>query len=296
MREFGAPVWILRQGQSRGHKLESKSLQKIFVGFDDGNKSVKYYNPEMHKILTSRCYRFLTLSDQPLPSVDGIEIELAPDVLREGESSRNAPQSDALGSNVQERHSKRHSDDLVESRQIRKKPRVDYQRLNDPFPDERDEVHVTTLTSAEVVYTAFAKQSLGNEDPKTLNEARAFHEWPEWEKAINTELQQLQNMGTWELIDKPPDAVLIANKWVLTKKFNKEGQLIKYKARLVAKGFAQRPGQDYNEMFSPVVCLKTIRAILALVPAKNLRIQQMDVKGAYLNGYLQELVYSDFQN
>ena len=46
-------------------------------------------------------------------------------------------------------------------------------------------------------------------------------------------------MGIWELIDKPPDAILIANKWILTKKFNKDGILVKYKAQLVAKGFAQ---------------------------------------------------------
>jgi len=98
-------------------------------------------------------------------------------------------------------------------------------------------------------------------------------------------------MGTWELKEKLPDAVPIANKWVLTKKFNKDSKLVKYKVWLVAKGFAQWPGQDYNETFSPVIHLKTIHAILALVSAKNLRVQQMDVKGAYLNGYLQERVY-----
>jgi len=45
------------------------------------------------------------------------------------------------------------------------------------------------------------------------------------------------------------------------------------------------------ETFSPVVHLETIRAILSIVPAKDLVIQQMDVKGAYLNGILQEKVY-----
>ena len=62
----------------------------------------------------------------------------------------------------------------------------------------------------------------------------------------------------------------------------------------MAKGFAQQPGQGYNETFSPVVHLETIWVILALVPAKNLRVQQMDVKGAYLNGYLQERVYIQY--
>ena len=54
------------------------------------------------------------------------------------------------------------------------------------------------------------EQSLGDNEPKTLNEARASPKWPEWEKAINIELQQLQRMGTWELEEKLPDAVHIA--------------------------------------------------------------------------------------
>src|SRR5882757_2638359 len=98
-------------------------------------------------------------------------------------------------------------------------------------------------------------------------------------------------MGTWKLVDKPADAVPISNKWVFLKKYNKLGDLLKYKGRLVAKGCAQRPGQDYLETFSPVVRLETIRAILALAALKGLKIQQMDVKGAYLNSILKEKVY-----
>jgi hypothetical protein len=98
-------------------------------------------------------------------------------------------------------------------------------------------------------------------------------------------------MGTWRLVTKPPDAVPIANKWTFIKKRNKAGNIIKYKARLVAKGCAQRPGYDYVETFSPVVRMETVQAILALVPMKGLKIQQMDVKGAYLNGILKEKVY-----
>jgi hypothetical protein len=89
----------------------------------------------------------------------------------------------------------------------------------------------------------------------------------------------------------PKDAVPIANKWVFLTKYNKQGELIKYKARMVAKGCAQRPEYDYTDTFSPVVCLETIRAILPLVIKNKLKIQQMDVKGAYLNGILQENVF-----
>src|SRR5882757_11279289 len=98
-------------------------------------------------------------------------------------------------------------------------------------------------------------------------------------------------MGTWKLVDKPADAVPISNKWVFLKKYNKLGDLLKFKGRLVAKGCAQQPGQDYLETFSPVVRLETIQAILAIAALKDLKIQQTDVKGAYLNSNLKEKVY-----
>ena len=110
---------------------------------------------------------------------------------------------------------------------------------------------------------------------------------------MQAELKQLKGMGTWELIDKPPDAQPISNKWVFVRKRNKIGEIIKYKARLVARGYSQRPGQDYNETYSPVVRVDTLRAILALVPIKRLKIQQMDIKGAYLNGILKENIYME---
>ena len=59
----------------------------------------------------------------------------------------------------------------------------------------------------------------------------------------------------------------------------------------MAKGYAQRPGYDYVKMHSPVVHLETIRLILAIAATKGLVIQQMDVKGAYLNGVLEEKIY-----
>ena len=98
-------------------------------------------------------------------------------------------------------------------------------------------------------------------------------------------------MGTWQLVEKPEGAVPIRNKWVLVKKHNKAGEIIKYKARMVAKGCAQRPGYDYLETHSPVVRMETIRAILAVAATRKLFIYQLDIKGAYLNGKLKQRVY-----
>jgi len=59
----------------------------------------------------------------------------------------------------------------------------------------------------------------------------------------------------------------------------------------VAKGCAQRLGYDYVETHSPVVHMETICAILAITPMRKLFIQQLDVKGAYLNRKLKEHMY-----
>ena len=98
-------------------------------------------------------------------------------------------------------------------------------------------------------------------------------------------------MGTWKLIDKPPSLVPIVNKWVYTKKRDKEGNVVKYKAQLVAKGCTQQPGHDYLETHSPVIRMESIRAILAIAATRKLHMHQMDIKGAYLNGTLKERVY-----
>ena len=108
---------------------------------------------------------------------------------------------------------------------------------------------------------------------------------------MQEQLDLLKEMGTWETVQKPPDAVPIVNKWVFIKKQNKDREVVRHKARLVAKGCVQHPGFDYTDTFLPVVRMDMLHAILALVPIKGLKMQQMDVKGTYLNGTLQETIY-----
>jgi hypothetical protein len=161
---------------------------------------------------------------------------------------------------------------------------VDYKYLNDPFPDE-EEANIAYIGKEEALAV------LAEDDCRDLRQARNSPEWPEWEQAIQSELDQLEHMGTWRLVDKPHDAIPISNKFVFTKKRDNKGNIIKYKARLVAKGYAQRPGFDYVDTHSPVVRMETIRAILAIAPTCKLHIHQLDIKGAYLNGTLKEKIF-----
>ena len=104
-------------------------------------------------------------------------------------------------------------------------------------------------------------------------EVKVSYNWPEWQCTMDIELKQLQEMETWKLVNPPPNTIPITNKWVYIKKWDKLGKLIKYKAQLVAKGFAQYPGYDYVETFSPVICMETICAVLALMVKNRYQIQ-----------------------
>jgi hypothetical protein len=64
-----------------------------------------------------------------------------------------------------------------------------------------------------------------------------------------------------------------------------------YKARLVVKGFAQKKGIDFDEIFSPIVKMTSIRTILSLVVVEDLHLEQLYVKTIFLHGYLEEDIY-----
>ena len=89
--------------------------------------------------------------------------------------------------------------------------------------------------------------------------------------------------STYPMIDKPLR--------VFKKKTDADGNVTIYKARLVAKGFQQVQGVDYDETFSPVAMLKSVRIMLAIAAFYNYEIWQMDVKTAFLNGFLKEELY-----
>ncbi|KAI3463685.1 hypothetical protein Pfo_020348, partial [Paulownia fortunei] len=97
----------------------------------------------------------------------------------------------------------------------------------------------------------------------------------------------------WELVDLPSGCKTVGNKWVLKVKRKLDGSINKYKAQLVAKGYTLREGIDYEKIFSPVVRFASIRLILVIVAHLDLKLFQMDVKIAFLNGELDEEIYID---
>nr|GFA99137.1 retrovirus-related Pol polyprotein from transposon TNT 1-94 [Tanacetum cinerariifolium] len=113
-----------------------------------------------------------------------------------------------------------------------------------------------------------------------------------WKAAMKEEMDSLRKNKTWELGDHQAGQKMVTCKWLFKIKEGIEGvQKPRYKARLVARRFTQRASINYNEVFSPVVRYTSIRVILALTACKDCKLEQLDVKTAFLHGNLEEVIY-----
>jgi len=125
-------------------------------------------------------------------------------------------------------------------------------------------------------------------EPCMLAEAKHQPDWPHWEKAIEEELATLKKAGTWRLENAPPRANIISLKWVLKAKKDAAGNIACYKAHLVAQGFSQIGGVDYNDTYTPVAKLASMCAVIAMANRLGMEMHQINIKGAYLNGELND--------
>ncbi|PKI39011.1 hypothetical protein CRG98_040609 [Punica granatum] len=130
-----------------------------------------------------------------------------------------------------------------------------------------------------------------NDKPTTYAEAVTGPDSEKWLDVMRSEMESMYTNQVWTLVDPPEGVKPIRCKWVFKKKTDVDGNVITFKGRLVAKDFKQVHGVDYDETFSPMAMLKSIRILLAITAYYDYEIWQMDVKTAFLNGRLLEDVY-----
>ncbi|GJT13222.1 retrovirus-related pol polyprotein from transposon TNT 1-94 [Tanacetum coccineum] len=112
-----------------------------------------------------------------------------------------------------------------------------------------------------------------------------------WLMAMQEELNQFITNDVWELVPQPKNMTIIGTKWVFRNKLDENDIVSRNKARLVAQGYNQQEGIDYDETYAPVARLESIRILLAYAYALDFKLFQMDVKSAFLNGFINEEVY-----
>ena len=132
---------------------------------------------------------------------------------------------------------------------------------------------------------------LDHDEPINYDEAMTSPDSAKWLEAMKSEMGSMSENKVWTLVDLPDDRQTIENKWIFKRKMDADGSVTICKARLVANGFRQVQVVDYDEAFSPVAMLKSVRIMLAIVIFYDYVIWQMDVKTAFLNGFLKEELY-----
>lgn len=267
---FGSIVYAMYNAQEIT-KLDPKSRKCRFLGYADGVKGYRLWDPTAHKVVISRDVIFVedrlqrgkvddsTEKEKPETTQIQVEEEFEQD-SSEAEPAHEEPEPERSGAPT-----------TRQSDRERRRPTW----------------HSDYVMEGNVAYCLLTEDG----EPSTFQEAINSSDVSQWTAAMQEEIEALHKNNTWDLVPLPQGRKPIGNKWVFKIKRNGDDQVERYRARLVVKGYAQKEGIDFNEIFSPVVRLTTVRVVLAMCATFNLHLEQLDVKTAFLHGDLEEEIY-----
>ena len=118
---------------------------------------------------------------------------------------------------------------------------------------EDDEAEVQNELEAESSELAQASAFLATgEDPESYEEVITSADRDEWLAAMDSKMESITSVGTFELVHAPCDRKPIGCRWVYCIKCTASSEISQYKARLIAQGFTQKPSIDFTKMFAPI--------------------------------------------
>lgn len=291
MQKFGSVCYTYKQ--SKG-KLDSRCDQGHFVGHDKNSPAYLVYHPDTNKVQKHRLVKFVrqstvekqTQTCEPDPS-DSYDDTVRPRTSGTTQGvSRKTENSDSPGTEARSSDHNQTQQSVTsgepESRRYPTRERRKPSHL-DEFITENcvsDAVHIT------VDYCCRAVCGI----PQTFGEAMGSANSKEWAKAMDEEIQSLNENKTFTPTALPIGKETVGGRWVYAIKTDVDGR-DKYKARFVAKGYSQRMGVDYGETFSPTADMTSVRVVLQKAAQENLLLHQMDVKTAYLHAPIDYEIY-----
>ncbi|WVZ70844.1 LOW QUALITY PROTEIN: hypothetical protein U9M48_019480 [Paspalum notatum var. saurae] len=276
LRPFGCRCFLLKKA---GHlyKFESRCLDGIFLGYSSSSRAFHVWILETRRVEDTCEVSFDEIClAQPLHLSSGDDEEGTPifededDVDGAGDAGATAPAAapapSAMSSNDEDGPMPTASSSL---------PQVQAQADGGPAEDT-GEVTSEIVPSRQVQPDHPPHRMIGDIHQRVTRSTVPSSPTPH--------LLLLLNPG---MCDPPPNCRPIGTKWVFKNKQGENGMVVRNKARLVA----QERGIDYEETFAPVAHLEAIRILLAFAASKGFKLQQMDVKFAFLNGFIEEDVY-----
>ncbi|KAK1631341.1 hypothetical protein QYE76_005656 [Lolium multiflorum] len=256
-------------------KLEPKAEKCVFIGYPKETIGYTFYHRSEGKIFVAKNGTFLE-KEFLTKEVTGRKVE-----LDEIEESLLVDQSSAVPEDVPvpptPATEEANDNDHETSNEIATEPRRSTRER--ATPDWYDPCLNVMIVDNN------------DEDPATYEEAMMSPDSNKWQEAMKSEMGSMYDNKVWTLVDLPDSRKAVENKWIFKRKTDADGNITVYKARLVAKGFRQIQGVDYDETFSPVAKLKSVRILLAIAAFFDYEIWQMDVKTAFLNGDIEEELY-----
>ena len=259
LRAFGCTAYA-HVAKDERHKLDSKARKCIFLGYCTESKGYRLYDPVRARVFISCDVIF---------NESGHEVEKEPSEAQEESSKQDqyvhfdCPESSSEIDDTEPGEVA----EPVQRRSGRERAPPDY-----------------------FGHWVFQVDEKSNE-PASFKDALASPDRAEWQNAMEKELESLQTNDVWDLVELPEGRKAVGSKWVFKLKVDADGSVVRHKARLVAQGFSQKFGLDYDETFCPVVRFESVRAAIALGVQNGLKLHQMDVTTAFLNGNLEEEVY-----
>ncbi|WCJ23989.1 Retrovirus-related Pol polyprotein from transposon RE1 [Euphorbia peplus] len=300
-RTFGCKCYVLNTKEYLS-KFDSKADEAIFLGYSTHSKAYRVFNKRTQTLDESIHVKFdetnpadskaseedeVQAPEIPSPPVEDVipkaaevdsPVELAPEEHPTTEVN-SLPEDAPIYDSTNDEQVSEDSLDL---------PREVRAHRNHSLENIIDSVHNPVMTRAQL------RRYMGNVAFVSLLEPKDFYEAADddsWLMAMQEELDQFKRSEVWILVPRPNNKKVVGTRWVLKNKLDEFGNVVRNKARLVAQGYSQQEGIDYGETFAPVARLEAIRILCAFASYKGFKLFQMDVKSAFLNGYIDEEVY-----
>ena len=310
LRVWGCVAYVHVQRDKRSGSLGSHMDKCIFLGYPDGVKGWKFYNPESKKVIISEradfderynyygaplkpqdlpvnepCYQDLI----PIPSADEeesvvVNLPVQPDPVEPEPNPIEAVPEPEPENVIQEEEEQEEDNRPLAIRRAKRNVRPPSEwwkiRQSTPVISDSDEDDDDEYANA-----------IGEVEPLSYAQAVKGRDAMKWNEAMLEEYNAHLVNGTWTIVKLPPGQMVVASKWVYRIKHNADGSIEQFKARVVAKGFRQRPGIDYFETFASTMCHTTIRVVLALAAIEDLHLCSVDISHAFINSEIDTEVY-----
>ncbi|KAM5546528.1 hypothetical protein ABKV19_002354, partial [Rosa sericea] len=294
---FGSPCYILRDREHLG-KFDARSDDGVFLGYSLNSRAYRVYNKRTRVVMESIN---VSIDDQCVKQeesfADPSPFSVTPS--QNAEASTEEEEEEILDSifepaPIQRRGFKQvpkdHStQDIIGN--LTDGPTTRKKAASQVSSSEVSEENVLLCFITENLLSMNVISHFGFVsivEPKNIKTALLDDNWI---SAMQDELNQFTRNDVWYLVPRPSKCNVIGTKWIFKNKCDEKGNVIRNKARLVTQGYSQVEGLDFDETFAPVARLESVRLLLSIACHLRFKLFQMDVKTAFLNGFLQEEVY-----